>query len=315
MNRNISLDCYRLLLSFFVVAIHVNIVTPQLFPFLGWCISSGISRIAVPSFFIISGLFISSIIQDKNKFKKYIYKYLTIHIVWLIIYFPFFSIELGSIDFPSYIRFIIVVILGWGHLWYVPALIGGVMSIYVLKRMNVKNEILLVLALFLFLCGYLLQRVYLLGFSIPTSTLTRNFIFMGFPFIFIGYYISQKKYIGQFRANKKNMTLLITLLTLLVIESYFCYTQNRGSDFFLVLPLLSPLLLAFISKLKVNPNIDSGFIAKLSGGIYFSHNIFRFLLGEIIDVDSIKMYILVLFFSILSSVVIILLNKKIKIFL
>ena len=315
MERNALLDYLKLILSFSVIAIHLEGFLSEV-PTLGWLISNGIARIAVPCFFIINGYYISSVIENKNNLKKYCIRYCIIYIVWMMIYAPFHQNIIGAIHFPTAIRQTITWLLGWGHLWYVSAMIGGVLFLYILKAFIKKTNILLILALLLFLIGYIIQRLYLFDINIPTSTLCRNFLFIGFPFIFIGYYIRKKHFIDKALVNKRTVFYILILFAILLVESFFTYKMQRNSDFYIVLPILCPLLILFIMKTNTICKLQAHtFISNLSGCIYFIHLLVMYSVISIFNFAPTKQFILILFFSMLISTGIIKLNQKIRLFL
>ena len=86
----------------------------------------------------------------------------------------------------------------WLQLWYILALLGGVLLLYVLKCFKMIDRTLLVFALLSYFYGTFLQHSYLLHIDIPADlSLTNNFIHFGFPFIFLGYYIRKKGFIEK----------------------------------------------------------------------------------------------------------------------
>jgi surface polysaccharide O-acyltransferase-like enzyme len=128
MERNITLDYFKLFLSVLVIIIH----TPLIFSGNGkelseWLIHDGITRIAVPCFFIINGYFIGEQILDGKFVKKYATRLLFIYIVWTTIYCVNFYDE-------SIRRLFVFCLTGYLHLWYVVALIAGTVILYFFKK-------------------------------------------------------------------------------------------------------------------------------------------------------------------------------------
>ena len=82
MQRNITLDYYKIALSILVISIHIQSLF-SVDSLLGWFISNGIARIAVPSFFLISGYYLYDKMGDRMVVKKYLLHLLVIYIVWI----------------------------------------------------------------------------------------------------------------------------------------------------------------------------------------------------------------------------------------
>ena len=99
MQRNITLDYFKIFLCILIVLIHAR----PLFEgwgslsLLGWLISNGVSRIAVPCFFILSGFFFSPKLNQWDQIKKYIKKLLIVYVTWSVIYLSFLA-SLGWIS-------------------------------------------------------------------------------------------------------------------------------------------------------------------------------------------------------------------------
>lgn len=89
-NRSASLDVLKLGLAFLVVALHIFPVAKMtgISGLISYEIASGITRIAVPTFFIVSGYLLRNKLHDKTYLKKYCKRILLLYIVWQLIYLP-----------------------------------------------------------------------------------------------------------------------------------------------------------------------------------------------------------------------------------
>ena len=316
MERNILLDYFKLILSFLVITIHLPDFFTEL-PLFGWFISNGVARIAVPCFFIINGYFVASIIENGRLVKKYLLKFLLIYIVWLTIYTPFYNgySQGGLSSTPSlglqFIRFF----MPWLHLWYILALLEGVLFLYILKRFKIKDRALLLFALLSYFYGSALQYAYLLDIDIPDADyITRNFVHFGFPFIFLGYY-THKKGLVEKKFGYKTIALLFLFIVLL-IESYVAYTFGKLTELYFMLPFLCLMVFIVIMQIKLPESAVSNYISKLSGSVYFSHVLVIYVITQIFpDISHTVLFFPILFISMLLSVAIIELNKRIRIFL
>ncbi|GAL77618.1 acyltransferase family protein [Algibacter lectus] len=198
MERNITLDYTKLILSFLVVAIHNPILTEL--PFVSNLISNGIARIAVPCFFVINGLYLGKVVETPLSVKKYLKKLFKFYLVWMLIYSPpFYLFGFKDTIEKSIVLNIVSVFFGYWHLWYIIGLMGGVWLLYVFKQRKLKDQNIIIIAVLFFLIGWALQQARLflpeatgnLGSLIRANFYSRNFIFMGFPLITVGYYLKK----------------------------------------------------------------------------------------------------------------------------
>lgn len=305
MERNVTLDYFKLLLSILVITIHTNFIFTDK---LTWFISSGIARIAVPSFFIINGYYLSFILYDEKKVKKYLLHLLCIYFVWVAIQLPF------MFDNPSFSKkgiLIEVFTSGIAHLWYIHALIVATLILYFLKNLN-KNVVLFFIYIFYFV-GYILTNFYEIN--------NRNFLFFGLPFLYLGFYINSER-VEYKIMNIRGLQVLFLLCLLLfifeVIYSFFLYYNEnifRGETY-LSLPLLCPLLFLLILKKSKMKEAD-GYISKLATAIYFLHILVMNCVRAIFKYSytDLQLFPIILFFSFIIAAIVLSLNKKIKIFL
>lgn len=312
--RNITLDYTKLILIILIMTAHSNI---SQYGGLGWLVSDGFTRVAIPLFLIINGYYFAAIVHDKQKVKKYITRLLVIYVTWTIIYLPFLWYMTGG----GKKLILINLLTGYYHLWYIASLIGATIVIYLTRNIN-KNT-LLIGAYILFLIGYVIQKIYLFDVHIHMyPTIIRTFIFMGFPFMFAGYYI-RKNDLENKPFFKSNAVIILSaiLLVLLLIESYFIYTVKMHEadpvkdELYFVLPFLCPLLFLSVLKLSKYSTEYDGYISKLVSAIYFVHILAIFIITGSPYKADIFMFPIYFFLSMLLSTVIIELNKKIKIFL
>lgn len=295
--RNLTLDYFKLILSFLVILIHMQPLLGR-YDLGGWLISNGIARIVVPCFFIISGYFISDKLNDKKALKKYLLHLLLVYMVWTLIYLPlYYDLALRSV--------VAIWVGGYYQLWYIPALILGAILLYGTKKILKNDQIILALSLFIFIVGYGLE------FYISDPRIVRNGFFIGFPFITIGYYLKEK-------SLKVNSFFLIIFsligLALLMGESYMGYFRNFYQDSYFSTLIFCPALFLLVLK-RSKYCVDKRYIGNLAAAIYYIHIIVITAIIPLSISYNIYKYPLVVAISILLSIVIIELNKRIKIFL
>lgn len=299
MERNIRLDYFRIILSLLVITVH----TQSLFSndsLTGWLISNGIARIAVPCFFVISGYYLHLRLDNKKAIKRYLLHIFIVYIVWSFIYLPTYY---NTIEAPSLITF---AIMGYYHLWFLPAFLLGMLMLLALKKFIKNNDLLLLSGIILFITGYILEI-----YGLPYRAFC-NGIFFGFPFIVLGYYIQKKRYVN-INPLYLYMVLFISLITLL-IESYQGYKTNIYHNLFLSLYILCPVLIICIQK-GVNHSVEKYDISKLAGGIYFVHILVAGQIIPIAETNNIYRLPFIMIVSVLLAIFIVLINKRIKILL
>lgn len=308
--RNVTLDYFKILLSILVIIIHLPIVDIYSTPLdfggkvlysIGSFISFDLSKIAVPSFFIINGYFLD--FTDQKKVIKYITKMIKIYLVWTLFYLPF------MIEKASFSMYAILLTMGYYHLWYLPALIGAVICIFFIKKYLNNNILLLVIAISLFIIGYYIQQ------TNPYAPLRffkyRNFLFMGIPFVLLGNLI---KNINFNQYKKLTISLVIIVFSILIFESNtYIHKYQIIPNIYLSLIILCPILMISVlqhSKKKIVINDDIG---QLSSAIFFIHPAVLFLID--IPVSNIFILPFVIIASVFLSFAIIQANKSLKIFL
>jgi len=309
MGRNITLDYFKLILSILVVTIHTNIYDVNM---LGWLVTDGLARISVPFFFIINGYFLYPVLCKKGSFKKYLLHILIIYLVWGLIYFPLSLNEIRSLKD----NLLMVLTTGYAHLWYLVSLIGGSILLYLTKKIN--SKIVFASVFVLYLCGLFIQYSYLWGMEYFPVSYSRNFLFMGFPFIFMGYYMNKNNLPGKVNSSKFILPLTILFLIFLLLESYHSNilfaVYGKHIDFYFSLIILCPLLFILIMSRGKNTEAD-GYISKLASSIYFVHMLALAIVRNLFGNDDLFNFPLTIVLSVLMSAGIIAVNKRLKIFL
>ncbi|WP_029904387.1 acyltransferase [Prevotella sp. 10(H)] len=300
MERNIILDYFKIILSLLVITIHTQSLFDEDSVY-GWLISNGIARIAVPCFFIISGYFINKKLEDKQVLKEYLLHILLVYIIWSLIYLPTYY---NTIEPRSLITF---ALMGYYHLWFLPALIIGIIMLAVVEKIFQNNLFVLLSGIILFVAGYIMENA-----DMPYRSFC-NGIFFGYPFLALGWYIRKKDLIKNIPNIYLYPLILISLCTL-IIESYCGYKNEFYHNLFISLMVLCPVL--FMLILKNSKSISKGNSAgKLSAAIYYVHILVITLIIPVSDSNNIYKLPLIMIVSILLAIFIVGINKRIKIFL
>ncbi|MBB4035663.1 surface polysaccharide O-acyltransferase-like enzyme [Dysgonomonas hofstadii] len=302
MERIIRLDYFRLILSLLVITIHMQPLFGE-DSLAGWLISNGIARIAVPFFFILSGYFISTKLDDRKYTKNYLLHLLIMYIVWSLLYLPTYYQEIEPRSF------ITSALLGYYHLWFLPALIIAVILLLIVKRFINNDRIILYTGFPLFIIGYYLEYK---GLYYRTYC---NGLFFGYPFLVLGYCINKRIWIERFKGFRLYLFLIIGLV-FLFLDSYLGYVLNTHKNMIIALyifcPMLFVLLLKGAKKKIVSGKINPG---QLATGIYYIHILVIALAVPLSETYNIVTYPIVATLSILLSIFVIFVNKRIKIFL
>ncbi|MFC5623265.1 acyltransferase family protein [Algoriphagus winogradskyi] len=305
--RNLALDYFKIFLSVLVVCIHLPFYVDVESEFLYtgyWLFSNGLARIAVPLFLIINGYFIN--FSSRKEFRNFFFRILVLYFFWMAIYFPFYFDSVS--ENVSYL--LIIILFGYHHLWYLPALLLGASMLFLLNKYFSHKSVLIISILFFF-TGVVFQSMY--NFYIPTSRvfLFRNFLFFGFPFITIGHLIKVKYIDFSFLANCKAFLVIALAFLLLLFESYLSLLYGLGNDLHLALFVICPFIFTVISRLVIIG--QRGFLSVLPNGIYFTHVLFILLYGEFFPFASnIQLFPVIMISSVIFTYFLSLINKRVK---
>lgn len=263
MGRNLSIDVLKIILAFFVVFLHMNFLK-ETYPVLSYILVNGLFRIAVPVFLVITGFYFFHI-DSAKKLKKWLFRTFLLYAIWMLIYISYWK---------DNDEILLTIVFGYHHLWYLIGTFFSGFLLYFLRNQN--SSWLLFLAIFLFLFGYVVQVSGNLHYLNTESDsllndylLYRNFLFVCFPFLTIGFLINKHRIdISTY----KNSYLLIILSILGVIgEAFFNYKyiSNESTDILFSLIFASPLLFLYCQKIYIKTT--SKVLASLSTAIYVVH--------------------------------------------
>lgn len=311
--RNITLDYFKIILSILVINIHapfVSIYPPEESSFwhqtgyvCGWMVSHGVTKIAVPLFFIINGFFLD--LTNNSKLVRYLKRLFIMYIVWSLFYLPSYY---PYLDTATFIR---VFITGFFHLWYLPGLIGAVILLFVINKIIKNKFILIVIAITLFVLGYYIQM------QDPYTDIERikyrNFLFFGFPFVLFGYLLKGL----DFAKYKKTIIISVIIgVILLLAESYLYMVQQRTNNLMLSLLVLCPALFILVLQYSKTGNTDKSIdiISQLSTAVYYVHPMVIRWTALLFAIDIVSFPYIVIA-SFIVAYLVIQVNKTFKIFL
>ncbi|MFK7048786.1 acyltransferase family protein [Flavobacterium davisii] len=317
--RNNNLDILKILMAFLVIALHIFPVSRigGIQGLISYEIASGITRIAVPTFFLISGYFLRNKLNDTAYLWKYIKRILLLYVVWQIIYLPDLY-RFYNLGWFSNRNMILKLIYGYWHLWYLLATAIAVGLLYLSRNYSLNVKFLLLVLLLGIGYGYQIGmqsgnihnlEVQFLYESIGTA---RNFLFFGFPMMLLGTLYDQWR--GVISKFKKYYSLF--WLVLLIEAGVYYKLQVKAMDFLLVLPLLSMLTFSIVKE-KASFS-DASINSTFSLGIYLTHPYAMRLVYEMFPQKTfgfiVVKYFLVSFTAILFWWILDKINKKIPYF-
>lgn len=268
-HNNISyagLDYFRIIAAFFIVAIHTSPLT-FFSPDADFIFTRIIARVAVPFFFMVTGFFLlppffkstgspadKEAQTDTAPLKKFLTKTGSLYGVAILIYLP---VNLYSGYFKERNNFTALIkdILINGtfyHLWYLPAVITGVVFVFILSR-YLRGKTVILLSLFLYGFGLMGDSYYgitahipwlkeLYGILFHIFDYTRNGIFYAPVFLSLGAVIAGEKTI-RFRKLTLRQSLTGFLLSgaLLFGEGLVLHhygLQRHDSMYIFLLPVM-----------------------------------------------------------------------------
>lgn len=315
--RNITLDYFKLILSFLVILLHSYPLFNS-FPTLSnmsWLISNGIARIAVPCFFLINGFYLIHKKTSNRFIFKNIKRLLVMYIIWILIYS--YSIKLETQTLYTVCK---QIFLGYAHLWYLLSYAQALLLFWLLKKLKISDFLLLIISIILYIIGFFIQRHYMALDSVNTyfyNTYSRNAVFFALPFLSIGFLIAKHK-IYLLRISRKYLLFsLIILFCILLIESYFYSIIKWRMDFLLSIFILSPLLFIYVLKISKYIEVNSVVIvSQIATCVYLIHSFcLSFVESFARNENSFFSVIFVFFLSMILSYPIVKVNEKVRIFL
>lgn len=308
LTRNLSLDFLKIVLSFFVVGLHcsflIDVNTDAYFATV-----HGLFRLGVPIFLIISGYYFFNI-SDKESFKKWIFRIGSLYLIWMIFYSPFWV----KLAHPVYTLF--TFLNGYYVLWYLSGtLISGLIVYYLRNQPTVK---LVLIVLGLYCIGFTIQTLGNLHF-LPTKLdklfnlnfFHRNAFFMCLPFFITGFLI--RKHSLDKSINVGLFTFLIAVSVVMmegVLQSRFI-SNTEGLDQLITLLIAAPIVFIFFKNITINGTSKE--LANFSTAIYLIHPFFILTFKHIhLNLNSVLFTAVVLFLTIISAFILLVINKRVK---
>jgi surface polysaccharide O-acyltransferase-like enzyme len=305
--RSLSIDILKIVLALFVVFLHMHALR-DFDASLSYVLVNGLFRIAVPVFLIISGYYFFYV-DDLERLKKWSLRILLLYIIWTIIYVPIWKED----D-----NYFLNIVFGYHHLWYLIGTFFSGLLLFLVR--NFSPKVLLIMILILFGCGYTIQFLgnshyfeqnYDLDILLNLFPTYRNFLFVCFPFLGMGFLI--KKLEIDIR-QKPSFLLVLASVLLVIFEAFLNYkvlklNKKESVDLLFSLLIACPLLFLYCKNITIKT--DSKILASISTAIYLIHPL---LMEFVYKSPYFPSYQNVIFTVVLlvSSVILVLVNRKVK---
>lgn len=322
-----AIDIARVVAAFVVVAVHTNPL--QDYTEVGdYFINTVIGRLVVPFFFIVSGYFFGRklvfdkpVSSDISHLFAFLKKIFMIYVVWTLIYLPFQFIEwLHSDDSWEYwFTYAHEVIMKGSYypLWYLTGLLVATAVSYMLFKM-MKPALVLVITGGLFLIGTAMNSYYdilqldgLFQTYYELFLTTRNGLFFGSFYVSLGILLSKRSRTLPFRLNLLFFFISLTLMTIEVF-SLRQFEFSRGIDMWFMAVPTTYFLFAFLKQMDIKDRAFFAYFRPLSLLMYVSHGLFMIRFKDLLEVNSILYFAVVLVGTVLLSVLIIFMSKRWK---
>ena len=302
MGRNLTIDILKIVLAFFVVFLHMNFLKDT-YPTLSYVLVNGLFRIAVPVFLVITGFYFFHI-DNTKKLKKWLFRTFLLYIIWMLIYISYWK---------DNEQILLTIVFGYHHLWYLIGTFFSGIILYLLRRQS--SLILISLAIILFLTGYAAQILGNLHYFekeqdslLNMYLLYRNFLFVCFPFLTIGFLIN--KHQTDLSKYKHSYFLVILSIICVIGEAFLDYywIGTESTDILFSLLFACPLVFLYFKNIYVKTN--SKILANLSTAIYVVHP----LIMKSTFYEELQSFKILIFIAILIPVsfVLVYLNNKLK---
>ena len=275
-----SIDLAKFVFAFAVIHIHAGggtVVNPILAS-----IVNSFDSLAVPFFFIVAGYFFFNRIEKlENEAQKkeyaisYLLKTLKIYFVWSVVLLPSRLILSKSSMLGVLLKwFRTVFFIGDAQLWYLNALLIGLILILILKKSKINDTWIMLIGVVFFIAGIFVQKqldvasvngyagFWKLYYMIWGKTI-KNGVFMGMFYCMLGTLIQK---IPQ---TKTVFICTISAFTLYVVGVYFQYEWRK-----LLLPVVSVLVVESVIMLPLHIGSLGKWLRSMSTLLFLCHYIF-----------------------------------------
>ncbi|WFR60047.1 serine racemase VanT catalytic subunit [Anaerocolumna sp. AGMB13025] len=255
-----GLDFFRIIAAFLIVAIHTSpLMTFN--PTADFIVTRIIARIAVPFFFMVTGFFLLSGFMKKGDMapiKKFLIKTANLYGIAILIYLPI-NLYAGYFNQKGVATVIKDLLVNgtFYHLWYLPAVILGVIVTVTLTK-YFKEQTVIILSIVLYILGLLGDSYYGLTAEVPWlktiyDTLfklfdyTRNGIFYAPVFLIMGAFLGSKRQELTLTQSIKGLLFFSILLLAEGLTLHHYGYQRHDSMYIFLIPCMYYLFQSLLS--------------------------------------------------------------------
>ncbi len=308
---NSAIDIAKLIMAILVIGIHTEPFHFNLWLDRGFGI---ITRLCLPFFFVTGSYFFFK--KDKS-LKAYLLRLVLLYAIWSLIYLPFDLTKLHSMRMWQILKRYL-----WNGnehaLWYLQGSIIGMLIVYGLKKLfNTRIVCSICFGLLIVGCLFstyapLVKNIAGGGTAVSLISVigTRNGLFYAPVYIAIGLWFAEKGFSD--RRTRYWIMLLISLLLLIVESLIFVIHYHTASTilWISVCPASYALFHLIVTANCSLSNNISLWMRNISILLYLTHGLFIIVFGKM--EYGILMFLAVLFCSTLTSILLILLSKKLS---
>ena len=308
-SRTASLDLTRFIMALMVVGAHSRAFVDISYSLYFYTYVGGWARIIMPLFLMISGFFF--VVQVRRGVGRWAWRLLVLHLIWSTIYIGAWM----PLDNFSLKKAVFWYFFGAGHLWFMPALLGGGLMLYTVRHWSSAR--LLLAAGGLYGIGGALQ--YGMNVTIDFATVAhhnalyavpRNFLFYGFPFVTLGYVLARDRVLARVQEMLKP-GIVVLVLVLLFAENWlkFHWMPHDGVlEINLMNFVLAPIIFAWLMTL--HGVSAAAWMAPVSAAIYFVHALVLLLLEPVLGLSPTPLTLVTIVLSFAIGMVLVKVNNK-----
>ena len=335
-----GLDLFKFIMAVFVVMLHAHPMQDISYNW-DYAISYGLTRLAVPFFFVASGFLLYRKMDlaalDIEKIKKYIRHIIRLYAIWTVIYLPIIvygMLKSGKGIVHEVLAFIRNTVMSgsYFHLWFLQALIVVAIIVSALIYFKVSARKIFIIAGLLYTVILLGQAYYgIFDCLFPEGTVVyslfhllkkvfvtpRDGIFFAPIFFFMGAYFSSYNVIVR-RSKAIILGLFLCLMLEVMLGSFYGF--NGKSEVYVLLVPLTFYIFYYAKNLSLQESSLWPYLRKQSMHIFYIHPWFLFLaegfLGNgkyaVAHMDHLGRFLVVILLSIIFGHIVISLSQREK---
>ncbi|MDF2231954.1 acyltransferase [Albimonas sp. CAU 1670] len=279
--RNLDVDRLRVVLALLVIGIHAYPLT-EIWPAGAHLFREGVTRIAVPTFFVLSGVFLHAAAARPDGGRRWLRRLGAIYAAWSVLYATWWIFDLAP-DAGGLATGLARLALGWWHLWYLAAAAQAGVALLLLSR-RLSPRALGLLAAALLLAGWALQYAVITAPELPGGTflvfgvettheaqlwIYRNALFAGLPFMAAGWILAEVDLPRRAGGPALGAVLALGFAAVLAEALLTPIPPDRPLDLLLGLPAVSVALTALV--LRSPRTTPTAWLADYATAVYLIH--------------------------------------------